>query len=80
MYDPATTDLIFIVVNIHYLFTGRAEEVGLMLIFPPFIFIRFTTAFTPQPYPTILTEVNIYPSVFTALFWLVSGHYSHQAL
>ncbi len=104
-YDPETTDLIFIRVNIY----PGPEEGDLQLISEPIYFIRvsiypaafshnisrchylpggvgrgsilliFSThlflsgsLFTPPPYPTILTEVTIYPPRFTALFWLVS--------
>jgi hypothetical protein len=54
-YDPATTNLIFIRVNIY---PGPGEG-GSRLIF--YLFILSGSLFTLGPYPTILAEVTIYP-------------------
>jgi hypothetical protein len=54
-YDPVTTALIFIRVNIY---PGPGEG-GLQLIITPFILSE--SLFTLQPYPRILAEVTIYP-------------------
>ncbi len=62
-YDPATTDLIVIRVNI-YPWPG---EGGSQLIFDPFILSG--SLFTLRPYPTILAEVTIHPG------WLGEGAY-----
>jgi hypothetical protein len=54
-YDPATTDIIIIRVNIY---PGPGEGAHNLFFIP---FILSGSLFTLRPYPTILAEVTIYP-------------------
>ncbi len=67
-YDPAITDLIFMV---QYL--PRASGWGLSTFLNPLTLAG--SLLTLQPYPTILAMVTIYPARFTALFRLVSRQF-----